>query len=227
MTEEAPTRGRSGRRKLKADQDTAALAEATRADIIAVATRAFVRYGFDGASVNEIAAASATSKRMIYYHFGSKQDLYRAVLEAAYERVGHRAPSEAPACPPLEELRAYAVDAYDNFRRNEDFVRLVMAENLKDGETILGSDFVRQRSAANLASLEEIVARGRADGSIRVGFRVVDLYLAVVAVCFHAVSNRISTGISLQMDLGSDSEVAFRRQLVGDVACRYAATPGT
>ncbi|PHP65904.1 TetR family transcriptional regulator [Zhengella mangrovi] len=210
-----------GRRKLEADQDAAGLVAQTRADIIAAATREFVRNGFEGASINEIAAATQTSKRMLYYHYGSKRGLYRAVLEAAYERVGRREPPAAADLSAMQALRQYAEEAFDNFRQNEDFVRLVMAENLNNGEVIRESDFVRQRSAANLASLEAIWKRGRAEGAMRDDIRILDLYLAIVAVCFHAVSNRISTGLSLGVDLSSAEEVAFRRRMVGDIACRY------
>ncbi|MCA0946305.1 TetR family transcriptional regulator [Salipiger pacificus] len=221
---EGKAKARSGRRKLAADQDTAALAEQTRANIIAVATREFVRHGFDGASINEIAAETATSKRMIYYHFGSKLGLYRAVLEAAYERVGHRDNSaETPKVPAMDALRSYAENAFEHFHANEDFVRLVMAENLNNGATIRESDFVRARSAANLSSLEAIWTRGVTEGTMRKNIRIVDLYFAIVAVSFHAVSNRISTGISLGMDLTSEAEIDFRRRLVGDVACHYVA----
>lgn len=224
MTTEKKTRARSGRRRLTADQDTAAVTAQTRADIIAVATKEFVRHGYDGASINEIAAATETSKRMVYYHFGSKHGLYRAVLEAAYERVGRRDTGHEPDAvqhPAMEDLRRYAEDAFGKFRTNEDFVRLLMAENLANGSTIRASDFVRERSGANLTSLERIWQRGVTEGTMRDDIRVVDLYFAIIGMAFHAVSNRVSTGISLGMDLGSDTEIAFRRQLVGDVACRY------
>ena len=45
------------------------------------------RKGLDGARIDEIAAATRTSKRMIYYYFGSKEGLYVAVLEAAYRET--------------------------------------------------------------------------------------------------------------------------------------------
>lgn len=224
MTTQDKSRPRSGRRRRAADQDGAALAEETRGNILDEATKAFVAHGFEGASINEIAAATATSKRMIYYHFGSKQGLYTAVLEAAYERVGAQKIGTKQTSPTaMGALRAYAEDAFQKFHANEDFVRLVMAENLNKGATMRNSEGVRQRSAGNLSRLEEICKAGIAEGSMRDDFRILDLYFAVIGVAFHAVSNRISTGISLDMDLGAPDEIVFRKRLVGDVACRYAA----
>ena len=61
--------------------------ERTMANIIEVATHEFSEKGMAGARVDDIAAATKTSKRMIYYYFGSKDGLYLAVLEEAYRRI--------------------------------------------------------------------------------------------------------------------------------------------
>ena len=47
--------------------------ERTREEILAVAQREFARKGFNGARVDAIAARTSTTKRMIYYYFGSKE----------------------------------------------------------------------------------------------------------------------------------------------------------
>src|SRR3954469_22446819 len=62
-------------------------AELSMSDILQVATAEFAEKGLAGARIDEIAAATRTSKRMIYYHYGSKEGLYLAVLEAAYSRI--------------------------------------------------------------------------------------------------------------------------------------------
>jgi AcrR family transcriptional regulator len=61
--------------------------ERTMADILAVATREFAEKGLAGARIDDIAEAMRTSKRMIYYYFGSKEGLYIRVLEEAYRRM--------------------------------------------------------------------------------------------------------------------------------------------
>ena len=48
----------------------------TMAEILAVATHEFADKGLTGARIDAIAAATRTSKRMIYYYFGSKDGLY-------------------------------------------------------------------------------------------------------------------------------------------------------
>ena len=61
--------------------------EGVRRNILEVATAEFAREGFGGARVDAIADRTRTSKRMIYYYFGSKERLYLAVLEAAYSAI--------------------------------------------------------------------------------------------------------------------------------------------
>ena len=61
--------------------------EAVKANILRVATEEFATSGYAGARVNVIAEKTDTSKRMIYYYFGDKKELYRTVLEAAYRDI--------------------------------------------------------------------------------------------------------------------------------------------
>src|SRR4030095_9764524 len=61
--------------------------EGTRRNIVDVATEEFAGKGFSGARVDNIAARTKTSKRMIYYYFGGKDGVYITVLEAACERT--------------------------------------------------------------------------------------------------------------------------------------------
>src|SRR5829696_9462285 len=55
--------------------------ERTRNEILEIATREFAALGYAGASVDELAKRMRTTKRMIYYYFGSKEGLFIAVLE--------------------------------------------------------------------------------------------------------------------------------------------------
>ena len=72
-----------GRRSADRTRDS----ERTKADILTVATKEFANHGLTGARIDTIAALMRTSKRMIYYYFGSKEGLYLAVLEKAYTHV--------------------------------------------------------------------------------------------------------------------------------------------
>jgi len=80
--------------------------ERTRADILEVATREFAEKGLAGARIDAIAEAMRTSKRMIYYYFGSKEGLYLAVLEESYRRMrAMEAEAHLDDLPPEDALR--------------------------------------------------------------------------------------------------------------------------
>jgi AcrR family transcriptional regulator len=61
---------------------------ARRAQLVGAATGVFASKGFAAAGLDEIAAAAGVSKAILYRHFESKTDLYRAVLERARARLG-------------------------------------------------------------------------------------------------------------------------------------------
>ena len=79
----------------------AADAELSRANILEVARREFADKGLSGARIDEIAEKTNTSKRMIYYHFGSKEGLYQAVLEEAYGGI-----RETETSMPMDSISA-------------------------------------------------------------------------------------------------------------------------
>jgi AcrR family transcriptional regulator len=68
-------------------QDPGASATQTRNEILDVATKEFADQGYSGARVDHIAAQTRTTKRMIYYYFGSKEQLYICVLNQAYGAI--------------------------------------------------------------------------------------------------------------------------------------------
>jgi AcrR family transcriptional regulator len=106
-------------------------AERTRAEIMEVATREFARQGYDGARVDEIAAKTRTTKRMIYYYFGGKEGLFLAVLEQAYQHIRSLEQQlDVDHLEPVEALRQLAELTFDHHESHQDFVRLVAIENI-------------------------------------------------------------------------------------------------
>ena len=120
------------------------VAERTMADILEVATEEFARDGLSGARIDEIAARTRTSKRMIYYHFGSKEALYLAVLEAAYRRLRSvELGFDLEARAPDEALRQLVRATFDHHQANPYTVRIIMTENLHFGTYLKKSQVIR------------------------------------------------------------------------------------
>jgi len=57
--------------------------------ILTGAARVFAAGGFDATSMEDIAEASGVTKLIVYRHFESKEELYRAILEEVSGRLGH------------------------------------------------------------------------------------------------------------------------------------------
>ena len=122
--------------------------ERTVADIIEVATKEFAEKGLAGARIDVIARAMKTSKRMIYYYFGSKEGLYIAVLEEAYRRIrAIEADLRLEDLEPEAALRKLVSFTVDYQWANPDFVRLVMGENIQRGEYLARSKKIADRKS--------------------------------------------------------------------------------
>src|SRR3954452_16136489 len=103
----------------------------TRAELLEVATEAFAESGYAGTRVDEIAERTQTTKRMIYYYFGGKEQLYLAVLENAYRGIREKEQSiHSGDLAPVEALRQIAELTYDHHRNHSAFIRLVAIENI-------------------------------------------------------------------------------------------------
>src|SRR5918997_6192183 len=87
-----------------------------REQILDAATRAFARAGFAGTGLDDVAAEAGITRVLLYRHFDSKADLYRAVLDRACQHLENAVGSDdfdERAIPAL--LRAAAADP-DAFR---------------------------------------------------------------------------------------------------------------
>src|SRR5690606_27956118 len=112
-------------------------ADRTRAEILDAATEEFAAKGYAGARVDEIAARTSTTKRMIYYYFGGKEQLYLAVLEEAYRVIrNEEAELDVSGLSPLEAVRKVAELTFDHHVNHEPFIRLVSIENTRRGKFI-------------------------------------------------------------------------------------------
>jgi AcrR family transcriptional regulator len=81
--------------------------EATRSQLIAVATRLFAAQGYEDTSIDAVLREAAVSRGSLYHHFPSKEALFEAVLEDVEAKVGERAvAATVGADGPVEALRA-------------------------------------------------------------------------------------------------------------------------
>jgi TetR/AcrR family transcriptional regulator len=106
-------------------------------DILNAAEMEFAEKGIFGTRIDEIAAKAKINKRMIYEYFGSKEELYKAVLSDVYRRLSRRellVLSEDIEC--MEAIRKIITLYFDYLNENPSYVNLILWENLNKGKYI-------------------------------------------------------------------------------------------
>ncbi|MCQ1945898.1 MULTISPECIES: TetR/AcrR family transcriptional regulator [unclassified Arthrobacter] len=200
--------------------------ERTRAEILAVSTEVFAAQGYSGARVDEIADRTRTTKRMIYYYFGSKEQLYLAVLKKAYSgiREAERA-IQVCSLEPTEAIRQLAELTYDHHVRNSDFIRLVMIENIHRGVFIRQIESMREIVEPAVGMLDEILTRGQSEGVFRHDVDAFDVHLLISAYCVFQVANQYTFGYLFGRDLHAAPLSGHLRSMLGDVVVSWLLAP--
>lgn len=194
----------------------------TMAGILEVATAEFAAKGLSGARIDEIAATTKTSKRMIYYYFESKEGLYIAVLEEAYRRIRQieqqlhledLAPEEA-----LRKLVGFTVDYQWN---NPDFVRLVMNENIHRGEFLARSKTIQGLNIPVIHAVQQVYERGVEQGVFRPNLDPLDLHMTMSGLSFFNVSNQYTFSLIFKHSLENAAHFQARRESIIETMVRY------
>ena len=197
-------------------------AERTRADILAVATREFADRGYAGARINEIADKTSTTKRMIYYYFGGKEQLYIAVLEQAYSRIrGLERQLDVEHLDPVEAIRELAGLTFDHHESHPDFIRLVSIENIHRARHIARSTVLSNLANPALDVLDAILSRGRAAGVFRDDVDALDVHQVISAYCVFRTANRHTFGAIFGRDMLDPARRDHQRRMLGDLVVTY------
>jgi AcrR family transcriptional regulator len=137
------------------------VSQATRERIIKAASRAFALNGYEGASVRTIVAEADVNQAAINYHFGSKEGLYRAVLETALRALmSEDAPQRLGKFSREAQLRQFVrrqlrpITARDEL---SDYVRVFGWETLKPSAVF--RKFMAREAAPFFAAATDLVRR--------------------------------------------------------------------
>ena len=198
----------------------------TKADLLAEATVVFAESGYSGTRVDEIARRSQSTKRMIYYYFGSKEQLYLAVLENAYRGIREAEQAlDVGDLEPVEALRRLAELTYDHHLASSEFIRLIAIENIHRGRFITQLDSLRELNKPALGILDEILRRGRENGSFRPEIESLDVHMLISSYCVFQVANQHTFGYLFDVDLQKPERRDHLRGVIGDVVVAWLSAP--
>lgn len=143
--------------------------EAKRQAVIDAAERIFLDQGYANASMDGIAAEAGVSKRTVYNHFPSKQDLFQAVVDRLYAGLHEVRRRGLPLDrPPVAVLTEFAEDLLAQLRRPQmqGLYRLIVSERPRFPE--LGLAFSAGGKGTAFALLEEYFAAQTGRGVLKV-----------------------------------------------------------
>jgi Tetracyclin repressor-like, C-terminal domain len=144
------------------------------------------------------------------------------VLEEAYSRIRQiEASLELDQIEPESALRALVGFTFDYQNANENFIRLVMIENIHNGVHLARSRRIEELNFSAITTLRDIYRRGRATGAFRDGIDEVDLHMSISALCFFNVSNRATFSRIFKREMATPDALARRREIVIDTIMRY------
>jgi AcrR family transcriptional regulator len=189
----------------------------TRSDILTVATKEFAEKGYLGARVDDIATSTRTTKRMIYYYYESKEGLYRAALQHAYEQI--IVPVErygVEGLEPLEAIRQIAKVTFDLHDGYPYFARLISLENMNRGRFVGGENGIDVLPRPIIPLLQKVLREGRAQGSVKREMDAKDVHMFISSLCFFRVNNRYTFEANFGRDLMSTKLRTKYRNMVGD-----------
>ena len=134
--------------------------------ILDAAALEFSERGYAGARVDRIARRARVNKAMLYYHFGSKQALYRALLRRIFSGAADRLQPIAASALPAEEKIARVIAAIAAFTAEHAFFPAIMLREVADGGVHLDPGTLQALARVPMV-VGGVVQQGVAAGTVR------------------------------------------------------------
>lgn len=196
--------------------------EGTRRRILTAAAEEFANGGLSGARVDQIARRAETNERMLYYYFGSKEQLFTAVLEQALAGfVEAERALDLNGLAPVEAITRLAHFMWDYYRDHPDLLRLLNNENLHEARYLQKSARIRETVSPMLTTIAGILERGHRAGLFRAGIDPLRLYVTISGLGYYIVSNRFTLHATLGRDFTHPDERGEMLRLNTDLLLAY------
>lgn len=200
--------------------------EQTIKTIVAAAREEFAKSGYDGARMDRVSELSGVSKGLLYHHFGSKENLFIAILEDIYQEL--RSQNEQLILDdfePEEGIRRLMEHTFRYFADHPDFIVLVNSENAMKAEHLKRTTAVEKMFTPLAQRLSELIDRGVRQGIFRSDVDVIDLYISIVGLGYFFLANRWTLSVVFHRDLLKDGEEDRRLAHATEVILGYLRHP--
>jgi AcrR family transcriptional regulator len=197
-------------------------ADRSRAVILQSALEEFAQYGVGGARMDRMAERSKLNKRLIYYYFSDKDQLFQAVLESAYEKIRESERQlNLESLEPTAAIRKLVEFTWRYYLENPEFLTLLNSANLHRGRHLAGSQNVLALNSPLIALLGGILERGRSAGDFRGGIDPVQLYVSIAGLSYFYLSNNATLSAIFDRDLMTPKALSERLSHMCEVILGY------
>jgi TetR/AcrR family transcriptional regulator len=194
----------------------------SRERILKVATQEFSAKGYDGARVDDIMRLSKVSKNLIYHYFGSKEQLFIAVLESAYQGMhAYQMTWPLDVSSPIDGIRKLVQSTFKYWRDSPEFIGLLNSENFHKGRHLRKSKLSKAGYSGLLGNIANLLKQGEKSGDFRAGVDPVELYISISALAYHYLSNRYTLSYLMDRKLSTESEMKGRVQHIEELTLAY------
>jgi len=201
---------------------TGADSENTRQRILRHSMAEFAAKGYDGARVDSIARRCRLSKNMLYHYFNSKEGLFIAVLENAYETFRARQRDFViRGSDPVDAMCRLIAYTFYALLENQDVIALLNTENLHKGRHIRRSRLIRSLYDPLVDTVREILRRGVTEGVFRPNIDPVNLYLSLSSLSYNYISNQYTLKVAFGIDLMTKNRRAIWLAHITDLILTY------
>ncbi len=183
----------------------------------------FAQHGLGGARMDRIAERAQLNKRLIYYYFTSKDDLFLAVLEGTYADIREAEKHlHLTNLPPAQAIRRLTEFTWDYYLEHPEFITLLNSANLHLARHLAKSERVREMNSPLIQVLGEILERGRIEGTFRGGIDPIQLYISIAGLAYFYLSNNHTLSAVFGRDLMTPKARNERLSHMTDVILGYA-----
>lgn len=196
--------------------------EKTAKDILDAATAEFSENGFGSARIDTIAERANSNKRMIYHYYGSKEDLFLAVLENSYAKIRQfETELNLENLSPSDAIKKLIKFTFNYFIENPEFIRLLNSENLFGAVHLKQSNKILDMHTPLVSKLDSVLIEGGNSGVFRKDVTAVQLYISIAALGYFYLSNSSTLEAIFNKNLKSKKALKDRAQHIEDVVLGY------
>jgi AcrR family transcriptional regulator len=197
-------------------------ADRSQQTILLAARDEFALYGLAGARVDRIAERADINKRLIYYYFKSKDDLFLAVLENTYADI--RAAEQKlhlDEMDPVEAIRELVSFTWHYYLEHPEFISLLNSENQHNAAHLKKSARIQEMNSPLVQMLDTVLERGRRKDLFRAGIDPIQLYISIASICYFYLSNNQTLSTIFGRDLRTPKAMAQRLSHMTDMVLGY------